>query len=167
MMGQGRQCAVQDPSFRVDLSLTSIHNGFAPVSRLYRACITLYRGCIASLTQPVSHVSQVYRGVSYRATIAPLSRHYRATIAPVSRVSRLYRECRSVKSNSRVSRRFAGVSQIRGYIAVYRGLHGGCLACIAAVSRCIAGLAEEDSHVSRLSREYRGCFTRVSRSLAL
>ena len=148
-----------------DLSLTGIHNGFAPVSRLYHAVSRLYRKSHAACLACLAGVSRC---------IAPVSRLYRACIAPVSRLYREYRACIRV---SQCKIKFTSLTQIHGCLAdsrVYRSVSRASRrlsrvyrGCIAAVSRCIAGLAEEDSHVSRLSHEYRGCFTRVSRSLAL
>ena len=152
---------------RPDLSVTGIHNGFAPVSRLYRACITLYRGCIASLTQPVSHVSQVYavsRCIAplsrhYRATIAPLSRHYRATIASIAPVSRV----------SQCKIKFTSLTQIRGCLAdsrVYRSVSRASRRLSRVYRGCIAAVSRLYRAVSRVSRRkihmYRGCLASIA-----
>ena len=140
--------------FKEDLSVTGIHNGFAPVSRLYRACITLYRGCIASLTQPVSHVSR-----HYRATIAPLSRHYRATIASIAPVSRV----------SQCKIKFTSLTQIHGCLAdsrVYRSVSRASRRLSRVYRGCIAAVSRLYRAVSRVSRRkihmYRGCFASIA-----
>eukprot|EP00966_Prymnesium_polylepis_P070854 1646371-Prymnesium_polylepis.1 len=147
----------------------------------HRGCIALYRGSRAGCLACLAGVSRVSRGcvagVSqlYRGCNAAVTRLYPGCIAAASRVSRCFTFL--AQTDSRVSRRFAGVSQIRGRtcIALYRGCHSfsrklsrGYRGCIAVYIADVSRVSRRKIHMCRgCLAVSRGCFTVFHTCLAL